>query len=100
VKKSGQRENGGSGDARATRKSLPPSPVKAEATKFEFKIDSLPLDGGRCEKIGFVLFLSFRRKPESSVFKALRNYWTPVFTGVTAETQFFHTFGEGKGGGD
>jgi len=40
-------------------------------------------------------FLSFRRKPESSVFKALRNYWTPVFTGVTAEIQFFHTFGEG-----
>jgi len=45
-------------------------------------------------------FLSFRRKPESSVFKALRNYWTPVFTGVTAEIQFFHTFGEGKGGGE
>ena len=28
---------------------------------------------------------SFRRKPESSVFKTLRTCWTPVFTGVTAE---------------
>ena len=45
-------------------------------------------------------FTSFRRKPESSVFKALRTDWTPVFTGVTAEIQFFHTFGEGEGGGD
>jgi len=44
-------------------------------------------------------FTSFRRKPESSVFKVLRTYWTPVFTGVTAENQFFHSFGEGKGGG-
>jgi hypothetical protein len=45
-------------------------------------------------------FTSFRRKPESSVFKVLRTYWTPVFTGVTAENQFFHTFGEGEGGGE
>jgi hypothetical protein len=29
-------------------------------------------------------FTSFRRKPESSVFKALAIDWTPVFTGVTA----------------
>ncbi|MCX5916033.1 MAG: hypothetical protein NTX30_05010, partial [Deltaproteobacteria bacterium] len=43
-------------------------------------------------------FTSFRRKPESSVFKDLRTYWTPVFTGVTAENQFFHTFGEGREG--
>jgi hypothetical protein len=42
-------------------------------------------------------FTSFRRKPESSVFKVLRTYWTPVFTGVTAENQFFHSFG-GQGG--
>jgi hypothetical protein len=41
------------------------------------------------------LFTSFRRKPESSVFETLRTDWTPVFTGVTAEIQFFHTFGEG-----
>jgi len=41
------------------------------------------------------LFTSFRRKPESSVFQALRTGWTPVYTGVTAEIQFFHTFGEG-----
>ena len=26
---------------------------------------------------------SFRRKPESSIFKELQNSWTPVFTGVT-----------------
>ena len=39
-------------------------------------------------------FTSFRRKPESSIFKALRTDWTPVFTGETAENQFFHTFGE------
>ena len=36
--------------------------------------------------------MSFRRKPESSSFKALRIFWTPVFTGVTADIQFFHTF--------
>jgi len=40
-------------------------------------------------------FTSFRRKPESSVFKVLRTDWTPVFTGETAENQFFHSFGEG-----
>jgi len=28
-------------------------------------------------------FLSFRRKPESSLFKQLQTIWTPVFTGVT-----------------
>jgi hypothetical protein len=43
-------------------------------------------------------FRSFRRKPESSFFTALRIDWTPVFTGVTAEIQFFHTFGEGREG--
>ncbi|MCX5912274.1 MAG: hypothetical protein NTV04_10115 [Deltaproteobacteria bacterium] len=31
----------------------------------------------------WVFFTSFRRKPESSFFKALPIFWTPVFTGVT-----------------
>jgi hypothetical protein len=47
----------------------------------------------------WLFFTSFRRKPESSVFKALAIDWTPVFTGVTSEIQFFHTFGGRKGGG-
>jgi len=37
-------------------------------------------------------FPSFRRKPESSIFKLLKISWTPVFTGVTTKKQFFHTF--------
>jgi hypothetical protein len=41
--------------------------------------------------------MSFRQKPESSVFMALRTDWTPVFTGVTAEIQFLHIF-RGQGG--
>jgi hypothetical protein len=45
----------------------------------------------------YFFFTSFRRKPESSFFKALQKYWTPVFTGVTAGTQFFHSF-RGAGG--
>jgi hypothetical protein len=56
--------------------------------------------GEGVKKSIWFFFTSFRQKPESSVFKALRTYWTPVFTGVTAEIQFFHTFGEGEGGGD
>jgi len=36
------------------------------------------------QKAGYHLGLSFRRKPESSLFKYLQNIWTPVFTGVTA----------------
>jgi hypothetical protein len=44
-----------------------------------------------------VFSLSFRRKPESSLFKALQISWTPVFTGVTAQIQFFHTFPFSKG---
>jgi hypothetical protein len=44
-----------------------------------------------------VFSLSFRRKPESSLFKALQISWTPVFTGVTAQIQFFHTFPFPKG---
>jgi hypothetical protein len=43
----------------------------------------------------WLFFSSFRRKPESSVFGALQTDWTPVFTGVTAEIQFFHSFGVG-----
>jgi hypothetical protein len=31
-------------------------------------------------------------------FQSLSNDWTPVFTGVTPEIQFFHTFGEGRVG--
>jgi len=40
--------------------------------------------------------MSFRRKPESSGFKTLRTYWTPVFTGVTDETNFFTPSGQGE----
>jgi len=49
--------------------------------------------GEGVKKSNWFFFTSFRRKPESSVFKALRTDWTPVFTGETAENQFFHTFG-------
>jgi hypothetical protein len=44
------------------------------------------------KKLGCVFFPSFRRKPESSIFNPLTTSWTPVFTGVTAEKQFFYTF--------
>jgi hypothetical protein len=43
-----------------------------------------PLPEGVKKSIWFFV-TSFRRKPESSVFKTLRTCWTPVFTGVTAE---------------
>jgi len=43
-----------------------------------------PLPEGVKKLISF-FFTSFRRKPESSVFKTLAIDWTPVFTGVTAE---------------
>jgi hypothetical protein len=49
------------------------------------------------KKLISFFFTSFRRKPESSVFKTLAIDWTPVFTGVTAEIQFFHTFPAGEG---
>jgi len=49
------------------------------------------------KKLIWFFFTSFRRKPESSVLTALRIDWTPVFTGVTPETQFFHTFRVGWG---
>jgi hypothetical protein len=51
------------------------------------------------KKLISFFFTSFRRKPESSVFKTLAIDWTPVFTGVTAEIQFIHTFPFGKGVG-
>ena len=69
-----------------------PSPVTPKITS--------PLGGEGVKKSIWFFFTSFRRKPESRVFRALRTEWTPVFTGVTAEIQFFHSFREGKGGGD
>jgi len=50
------------------------------------------------KKLISFFFTSFRRKPESSVFKPLAIDWTPVFTGVTAEIQFFHSFPRQGGG--
>ncbi len=35
------------------------------------------------EKVAKRHVSSFRRKPEASVFVDLRNFWTPVFNGVT-----------------
>jgi len=57
------------------------------------------------KKCGSVFFPSFRRKPASSIFEALRTDWTPVpapdsdpgFTGVTTKRQFFHSFPFSKG---
>jgi hypothetical protein len=54
---------------------------------------SSPLMGEGVKKSIWLFFTSFRRKPESRVFKPLAIEWAPVFTGVTAEIQFFHTFG-------
>ena len=48
-------------------------------------------------KVPFNLRSSFRRKPESSVFKPLRIAWTPVFTGVTTKKQILHTLPFSKG---
>jgi hypothetical protein len=54
------------------------------------KNSSLPLLSQEgVKKSIWLFFTSFRRKPESSVFKPLAIRWTPVFTGVTAEIQFF-----------
>jgi hypothetical protein len=36
---------------------------------------------------GKILFPSFRRKPESSLFIALQKAWTPFFNGVTTADQ-------------
>jgi len=59
-----------------------------------------PLNPEGVKKSIWFFFTSFRRTPdrspgqapESSVFRALRTDWTPVFTGVTAEIQFFDAF--------
>jgi len=37
-------------------------------------------------------FPSFRRKPESSLFKQLKAIWTPVFTGVTTFYEFINNY--------
>ncbi len=49
------------------------------------------------KKLIWFFLASFRRKPESRFFTDLRIDWTPVFTGVTNEFQFFHIF-RGVGG--
>jgi hypothetical protein len=56
------------------------------------------------KKLIWVFWASFRRKlvesslrPESRFFTDLRIDWTPVFTGVTNEFQFFHSFREERG---
>jgi hypothetical protein len=59
-----------------------------------------PSEGEDVKKSVCVFFPSFQRKPESSIFKPLREAWTPVFTGVTTKGQFFHTFRGGMGEGD
>jgi hypothetical protein len=66
--------------------------AQALAQRAKGRSNHPPLKKGRCEKMDSVPFTSFRRKPESSVFGALQTDWTPVFTGVTAEIQFFHSF--------
>jgi hypothetical protein len=58
---------------------------------------TLAFPEGVKKSISFFL-TSFRRKPESSVFKVLRTSWTPVFTGVTTKIRFFHSFPR-RGGG-
>jgi hypothetical protein len=44
-----------------------------------------------------VLFGVIPAKAGIPFFKDLRIYWTPVFTGVTNEFQFFHSFKGGRG---
>jgi len=74
----------------------PINPSKSPFIKGRLLISPL-WKGEGVKKLIWFFFMSFRRKPESSVFMALRTDWTPVFTGVTAEIQFFHSFG-GYGG--
>jgi hypothetical protein len=52
---------------------------------------------GAVKKLIWFFLASFRRKLESRFFTDLRIDWTPVFTGVTNEFQFFHSF-RGVGG--
>jgi hypothetical protein len=49
------------------------------------------------KKLIWFFLASFRRKPESRFFTDLRIDWTPVFTGVTNEFQFFHSFRGARG---
>jgi hypothetical protein len=48
-----------------------------------------PFEKGSCEKIDLVLFGVI---PAKAGITDLRIDWTPVFTGVTNEFQFFHSF--------
>ncbi|MFO7971820.1 MAG: hypothetical protein R6U40_08730 [Desulfobacterales bacterium] len=48
------------------------------------------------QKVTKYCFLSFRRKPESSIFKELQSIWTPVFTGVTTFCEFIMIWRHGK----
>jgi hypothetical protein len=50
-----------------------PQPFRTAALSIQFK--------------GKILFPSFRRKPESSLFIALQKAWTPFFNGVTTAVQ-------------
>ena len=49
------------------------------------------------KKFAWLFSPSFRRRPESSIFKPLRTAWTPVFTGETTKWRFFHTFSPRRG---
>ena len=55
-------------------------------------------EGEGVKKPIWLFFTSFRRKPESSVFKALAIDWTPVFTGVRLKFNYFTPSGEGMVG--
>jgi hypothetical protein len=54
---------------------------KGRFSQHNFKIPLYPPEA--VKKLVWCCFTSFRRKPESSVFKELRILWTPVFTGET-----------------
>jgi hypothetical protein len=58
--------------------------TRGTPANHENRYSPLPLAGEGVKKSVRFFFTSFRRKPESSVFKALAIAWTPVFTGVTA----------------
>jgi hypothetical protein len=58
--------------------------------------------GDRGEKIGSFLFPLFWRKPESSpaiggIQPRSERGWTPVFTGMTTQKEFFHSFRGARG---
>jgi hypothetical protein len=65
-----------------------PAPAGRLKDNFDFSLvqetgPSSPIPPKGVKKLIQLSFMSFRRKPESSVFKSLRIAWTPVFTGVT-----------------